>query len=72
MFKKLGLPDPLEKIGKGDDDDWMSEFGMPDVVYVHPTTGAKFYIGDESAASNLKNLEKCGIYHIINAKGDQG
>jgi hypothetical protein len=48
----------------------MSEFGMPDVVYVHPTTGAKFYIGDESAASNKATLEKCGIYNIVNAKGD--
>ena len=73
LFKKLGLPDPLEKIAKNEsNDEWMNEFGMPDVVYVHPTTGAKFYIGDESAASNLKTLEKCGIYNIVNAKGDQG
>jgi hypothetical protein len=45
---------------------------MPDVVYVHPKTGAKFYIGDENAASNLKTLEKCSIFKIINAKGNDG
>ena len=45
---------------------------MPDVVYTHPKTGAKFYIGDEISARTMEILEQCGIYHIINAKGDQG
>ena len=78
LFKKLGLPDPLENLAKkqegkdwlDEEEDIMGRYGVPDVVYVHPVTKAKFYIGDETAASSEKIHEKCGIYHIVNAKGD--
>ena len=43
MFKKLGLPDPMERIAKKEGKDWlddeedaMGRYGVPDVVYVHP------------------------------------
>jgi hypothetical protein len=42
-----------------DEEDTLGRYGVPDVVYVHPQTGAKFYIGDETAAGTLKILEKC-------------
>lgn len=41
-------------------------------MFVHPVTGAKFFIGDEAAAMNLKVLEKCQIFRVVNAKGDSG
>ena len=42
------------------------EFDQPDVVWIHPKTGAKFYIGNIGAAQNLKILQKLEIYHIVN------
>ena len=66
LFKKLGLPDPMAALAKKKNADWLDDeedtlgrYGVPDVVYVHPQTGAKFYIGDETAAGTLKILEKC-------------
>ena len=48
------------------------DFLTPDVVYVHPVSKAKFYIGDECSAMNKQVLEKCSIFRIINAKGSSG
>lgn len=62
LFKKLNLPDPSEK--QTDDENAASK---PDVVWIHPTTGAKFFIGDLGAAKSLEILEKENIFHIINA-----
>ena len=72
IFKQLGLPDPRENTQKEKSDEWANWYGMPSVVYVHPRTGAKFYIGDESAAGNLDCLVKNKIFHIVNAQGDRG
>jgi hypothetical protein len=52
LYKKLNLPDPTQ------DKDIYLSYDMPDVVWVHPTTGAKFYIGNIGAAKNLKVLEQ--------------
>ena len=41
-------------------------------MYINPTTGAKFFIGDEQSASTIKHLEDLDIYHIVNCKGDSG
>jgi hypothetical protein len=38
----------------------------PDVLWTHPETGAKVYVGCHTVAANLKKLEKNKIYHIIN------
>ena len=62
LFKKLNLPDDPVK-------DNMGFSREPDAVYQHPTSGAKFYIGDEMCAQDLKLLTKLKIFHIVNCKG---
>lgn len=44
LYKKLNLPDPT--INRKN----YLDFDTPDVVWVHPTTNAKFYIGNIGAA----------------------
>ena len=63
LWKKLNLPDPRNHLDK-------ANWNKPDVVWVHPVTGAKFFIGDIVAARNLELLEKEKIFHIINAQGN--
>ena len=46
--------------------------GDPDVVYVHPKTGGKLFIGAHTAASEIKILEKHQIFNIVNCKGSDG
>ena len=46
--------------------DSMSYFYMPSVVYVHPETRAKLFIGGQEPASNKAMLEDMNIYHIVN------
>lgn len=60
LYKKLNLPDPTVNRKN------YLEFDQPDVVWIHPKTGAKFYIGNIGAAQNLKILQKLEIYHIVN------
>lgn len=60
LYKKLNLPDPTEKR-----DTYLSH-DVPDVVWVHPDTDAKLYIGNIGSAQNLNVLNQLKIYHIIN------
>jgi hypothetical protein len=60
LYKKLNLPDPTERRDKFD------AFDVPDVVWVHPKTGASLYIGNIGAAKDLKKLEKLEIFRIVN------
>ena len=44
-------------------------YGMPDVIWTDKSTGGKVYVGDISAAEELKTLDKCGITNVINCQG---
>ena len=66
LYKRLNLPDPTREMKENNQ---FSASDIPDVVWVHPTTGAKFYIGNIGAAQNLNVLQKLQIFHIINAQG---
>ena len=76
--KRLDFDDEARKLFKkinysGDQvKDNMGFSREPDVVYQHPTSGAKFYIGDEMCAQDLKILSKLKIFHIVNCKGASG
>ena len=52
LYKRLNLPDPTLKRKPEE----FSSYDVPDVVWVHPKTGAKFYIGNIGAAQNLDVL----------------
>lgn len=82
LFRKLNLGDPKqeerkesEKVDKVDEEENRHEklyselLDEPSVVWVHPDTGAKFFIGGKSCAMNLQKLEQYEIFNIINAKG---
>ena len=45
---------------------------VPDVVYVHPKTGGKLYIGAHAAVIHLEGLQENKIFHIVNCKGSEG
>ena len=38
----------------------------PDVIWIHPDTGGKVFVGDYKDASSLKSLKQNKIYHIVN------
>ena len=42
------------------------EYGVPDIIWSHPDSHAKLYVGDISSAMRLKNLTKLSIFKIIN------
>ena len=66
LFEKLGLPDPTVKI---DDSKYCDK---PNIVWVHPETQAKLYVGDEYAAKTLSLLEEFKLFNIICTKGATG
>jgi hypothetical protein len=66
LYAKLNLPDPTEKR-----DAFMS-YDVPDVVWVHPENGAKFYIGNIGSAQNINVLSQLKIFHIVNCQGTMG
>lgn len=81
LFIKLGLPDPTKKNRNSQNktirdsiDGTLKNYNysQPDVVFVHPKSGAKLFIGDESAAQEREILEENGIFHIVNCKGKEG
>ena len=44
----------------------------PDVVYNHPKTNAKLFVGGNVPASTIEILEKYQIFNIVNCKGNDG
>ena len=40
-----------------------------DVIYQHPTSGGKVYVGNISAAGSLEELTQHGIRRIVNCQG---
>lgn len=46
-----------------------SGYGVPDVIWVHPESGASVFVGDLSSARSLEVLERLQIYNIVNAQG---
>ena len=47
----------------------VSRYGQPDVIWTHPETGGKVYVGCHTSASNLQTLEQHQINHIVNTQG---
>ena len=47
---------------------YVTSYGNPDVIWTHPKTGGKVYVGCLTAASEIAILEKHGIYNIINCQ----
>ena len=39
-----------------------------DAVYVHPTTGARVYVGNRTAAKSRETLDQHGITHVVNCQ----
>merc|ERR1719498_703514 len=56
LWQRLNI-DPAEKTGR---------HHPLDVIWCHPETKAKIYIGNESAAKNMELLEKHGITNVVN------
>lgn len=50
----------------------MSYFYKPSVVFVHPQTRAKLFIGGQEPASNKAMLEEMKIFHVVNCQGSSG
>mmetsp|Transcript_23966 Transcript_23966/g.24207 ORF Transcript_23966/g.24207 Transcript_23966/m.24207 type:complete len:257 (+) Transcript_23966:67-837(+) len=42
-----------------------------DPIWKHPTTGGTIYVGNQSAAENLKMLQSKGITHVVNCTAGQ-
>lgn len=60
LYQRLNLPIPSKN------KDMYTQYDQPDCVWIHPETGAKFYIGNLMTAQNLEVLEKLQIFHIVN------
>ena len=46
-----------------------SSYGQPDVIWTHPETGGKVYVGCQTSASDLEILNAHGIRHVVNCQG---
>ena len=50
----------------------MQKLEKLNILWQHPKTQAKFYVGNEKAAESLEILEQHQIFNIICAKGSFG
>ena len=65
LLKYLGINDPKVNRKK-------ASVNEPDIVYIHPVTHAKLFIGSYIPASTLEILEKYQIFHIVDCRGNDG
>lgn len=63
IFKQLNI-DPA-KGGRS------SRYNNLDVIYKHPTSGGKVYVGNIGAAGSLEELEAHGIRRVVNCQDKQ-
>ena len=47
----------------------MNSYGQPDVIWTHPETGGKVYVGCATSASDMQILDDHKIRHIVNCQG---
>ena len=46
--------------------DHRGEYNESDLLWTHPSSGSKLYIGNHTAAKNLEGLQSLKITHIVN------
>jgi hypothetical protein len=46
--------------------DHRGSYNELDLLYTHPETGSKLYLGNHTASKNIEALERLGVTHIVN------
>ena len=58
-----------DKAGKDVMSSYERDYYQPDVIWEHPTTGGKVFVGSASHAADAFNLKDKKLFHIVNTQG---